>query len=78
MADKISFTPTKWVDKSDGGTTPLSAAQMNRIESGISTATSTINGVIADYQSADAAIVAGFDAWSISLDEVDEIWGDRS
>ena len=49
MADSISYTPTTWADGADGGT-PITAARLNNIESGVTNATKQANANAADIK----------------------------
>ena len=49
MADSISYTPTTWADGADGGT-PITAARLNNIESGVTAATKQANTNAADIK----------------------------
>ena len=42
MADSISYTPTTWADGADGGT-PITAARLNNLESGVTNAVKQAN-----------------------------------
>jgi len=49
MADSISYTPTTWADGADGGT-PITAARLNNIESGVTNAVKQANTNAADIK----------------------------
>lgn len=62
MAD-ISYTPTTWADGSEGGT-PIDAAKLNNIESGISDAVAAIGP---NDTTADGTLKAQIDALGESV-----------
>ena len=49
MADSISYTPTTWADGADGGT-PITAARLNNLESGVTNAVKQTNTNAADIK----------------------------
>lgn len=49
-AQDVSFTPTTWADGSEGGT-PITAEQLNRVETGVNDLATQHNALVGDVQS---------------------------
>lgn len=54
-AQDVSYTPTTWADGSEGGT-PITASQLNRVETGVNDLATQHNALVSDVNSINDAI----------------------